>query len=162
MKTVYDHFLNYASSLLKEQDDACKKNVFLGIKAFLSEMDMVAEEDPDGNIARRELVRFRMMPAETFVLFFDNYEVRSQILQFRRECELLAINRIKNNTTITMDAKSRKLREFYDLTAELALDKRYTSWIDDIAYLVQTDLAFATGKSNAISRELADWLAQNS
>ena len=74
----------------------------------------------------------------------------------------MAINRIKNNTTITMDAKSRKLREFYDLTAELALDKRYTSWIDDIAYLVQTDLAFATGKSNAISRELADWLAQNS
>lgn len=162
MKTVYEHFLTYADSQLAGKDDATKKNVVMGIKAFLTEMDMVEEADPEGKISRRELLRFKMMPADTFVAFFEYYEVRSKILQFRRECELLAVNRLKNDTLISTEAKARKLEEFYELVAELALDKRYTSWIDDMAALVKVDLSFATGKSNVISRDLADWLECNS
>lgn len=162
MKTVYEHFLTYADSQLAGKDDATKKNVVMGIKAFLTEMDMVEEADPEGKISRRELLRFKMMPADTFVAFFEYYEVRSKILQFRRECELLAVNRLKNDTLISTKAKARKLEEFYELVAELALDKRYASWIDDMATLVKVDLSFATGKSNVISRDLADWLERNS
>lgn len=162
MKTVYEHFLTYADSQLAGKDDATKKNVVMGIKAFLTEMDMVEEADPEGKISRRELLRFKMMPADTFVAFFEYYEVRSNILQFRRECELLAVNRLKNDTLISTEAKARKLEEFYELVAELALDKRYASWIDDMAALVKVDLSFATGKSNVISRDLADWLERNS
>ena len=162
MKTVYEHFLTYAGSQLAGKDDATKKNVVMGIKAFLTEMDMVEEADPEGKISRRELLRFKMMPADTFVAFFEYYEVRSKILQFRRECELLAVNRLKNDTLISTEAKARKLEEFYELVAELALDKRYASWIDDMAALVKVDLSFATGKSNVISRDLADWLERNS
>lgn len=162
MKTVYEHFLTYADSQLAGKDDATKKNVVMGIKAFLTEMDMVEEADPEGKISRRELLRFKMMPADTFVAFFEYYEVRSKILQFRRECELLAVNRLKNDTLISIEAKARKLEEFYELVAELALDKRYASWIDDMAALVKVDLSFATGKSNVISRDLADWLERNS
>ena len=162
MKTVYEHFLTYADSQLAGKDDATKKNVVMGIKAFLTEMDMVEEADPEGKISRRELLRFKMMPADTFVAFFEYYEVRSKILQFRRECELLAVNRLKNDTLISTEAKARKLEEFYKLVAELALDKRYASWIDDMAALVKVDLSFATGKSNVISRDLADWLERNS
>ena len=162
MKTVYEHFLTYADSQLAGKDDATKKNVVMGIKAFLTEMDMVEEADPEGKISRRELLRFKMMPADTFVSFFEYYEVRSKILQFRRECELLAVNRLKNDTLISTEAKARKLEEFYELVAELALDKRYASWIDDMAALVKVDLSFATGKSNVISRDLADWLERNS
>ena len=162
MKTVYEHFLTYADSQLAGKDDATKKNVAMGIKAFLTEMDMVEEADPEGKISRRELLRFKMMPADTFVAFFEYYEVRSKILQFRRECELLAVNRLKNDTLISTEAKARKLEEFYELVAELALDKRYASWIDDMAALVKVDLSFATGKSNVISRDLADWLERNS
>ncbi len=162
MKTVYEHFLTYADSQLAGKDDATKKNVVMGIKAFLTEMDMVEEADPEGKISRRELLRFKMMPADTFVAFFEYYEVRSKILQFRRECELLAVNRLKNDTLISTEAKARKLEEFYELVAELALDKRYASWIDDMAALVKVDLSFATGKSNVISRDLADWLERNS
>lgn len=162
MKTVYEHFLTYADSQLAGKDDATKKNVVMGIKAFLTEMDMVEEADPEGKISRRELLRFKMMPADTFVAFFEYYEVRSNILQFRRECELLAVNRLKNDTLISTEAKARKLEEFYELVAELALDKRYASWIDDMATLVKVDLSFATGKSNVISRDLADWLERNS
>lgn len=162
MKTVYEHFLTYADSQLAGKDDATKKNVVMGIKAFLTEMDMVEEADPEGKISRRELLRFKMMPADTFVAFFEYYEVRSKILQFRRECELLAVNRLKNDTLISAEAKARKLEEFYELVAELALDKRYASWIDDMAALVKVDLSFATGKSNVISRDLADWLERNS
>lgn len=162
MKTVYEHFLTYADSQLAGKDDATKKNVVMGIKAFLTEMDMVEEADPEGKISRRELLRFKMMPADTFVAFFEYYEVRSKILQFRRECELLAVNRLKNDTLISTEAKARKLEEFYELVAELSLDKRYASWIDDMAALVKVDLSFATGKSNVISRDLADWLERNS
>lgn len=162
MKTVYEHFLTYADSQLAGKDDATKKNVVMGIKAFLTEMDMAEEADPEGKISRRELLRFKMMPADTFVAFFEYYEVRSKILQFRRECELLAVNRLKNDTLISTEAKARKLEEFYELVAELALDKRYASWIDDMAALVKVDLSFATGKSNVISRDLADWLERNS
>ena len=162
MKTVYEHFLTYADSQLAGKDDATKKNVVMGIKAFLTEMDMVEEADPEGKISRRELLRFKMMPADTFVAFFEYYEVRSKILQFRRECELLAVNRLKNDTLISTEAKARKLEEFYELVAGLALDKRYASWIDDMAALVKVDLSFATGKSNVISRDLADWLERNS
>lgn len=162
MKTVYEHFLTYADSQLAGKDDATKKNVVMGIKAFLTEMDMVEEADPEGKISRRELLRFKMMPADTFVAFFEYYEVRSKILQFRRECELLAVNRLKNDTLISTEAKARKLEDFYELVAELALDKRYASWIDDMAALVKVDLSFATGKSNVISRDLADWLERNS
>ena len=162
MKTVYKHFLTYADSQLAGKDDATKKNVVMGIKVFLTEMDMVEEADPEGKISRRELLRFKMMPADTFVAFFEYYEVRSKILQFRRECELLAVNRLKNDTLISTEAKARKLEEFYELVAELALDKRYASWIDDMAALVKVDLSFATGKSNVISRDLADWLERNS
>lgn len=161
MKTVYEHFLTYADSQLAGKDDGTKKNVVMGIKAFLTEMDMVEEADPEGKISRRELLRFKMMPADTFVAFFEYYEVRSKILQFRRECELLAVNRLKNDTLISTEAKARKLEEFYELVAELALDKRYASWIDDVAALVKVDLSFATGKSNVISRDLADWLERN-
>ena len=106
MKTVYEHFLTYADSQLAGKDDATKKNVVMGIKAFLTEMDMVEEADPEGKISRRELLRFKMMPADTFVAFFEYYEVRSKILQFRRECELLAVNRLKNDTLISTEAKS--------------------------------------------------------
>ena len=45
MKTVYEHFLTYADSQLAGKDDATKKNVVMGIKAFLTEMDMVEEAD---------------------------------------------------------------------------------------------------------------------
>lgn len=162
MKTVYEHFLTYADSQLAGKDDATKKNVITGIKAFLTEMDMVEEADPEGKIARRELLRFKMMPVDTFVAFFEYYEIRSKILQFRRECELLAVNRLKNDTLISAEAKARKLAEFYELVAELALDKRYASWIDDMAALVKVDLSFATGKTNVISSDLADWLEHNS
>ena len=162
MKTVYEHFLTYADSQLAGKDDATKKNVVMGIKAFLTEMDMVEEVDVEGKIARRELLRFKMMPADTFVAFFEYYEIRSKILQFRRECELLAVNRLKTDALISTEAKARKLEEFYELVAELALDKRYASWIDDMAALVKVDLSFATGKSNVISRDLADWLERNS
>ena len=162
MKTVYEHFLTYADSQLAGKDDATKKNVVMGIKAFLTEMDMVEEADPEGKISRRELLRFKMMPADTFVAFFEHYEVRSKILQFRRECELLAVNRLKNDTLISTEAKARKLEQFYELVAELALDKRYASWIDDMAALVKVDISFAAGKSNVISRDLANWLDRNS
>lgn len=162
MKTVYEHFLTYADSQLAGKDAATKTNVITGIKAFLTEMDMVEEADPGGKIARRELLRFKMMPVDTFVAFFEYYEIRSKILQFRRECELLAVNRLKNDTLISAEAKARKLAEFYELVAELALDKRYASWIDDMAALVKVDLSFATGKSNVISSDLAEWLEHNS
>lgn len=162
MKTVYEYFLTYADSQLAGKDDATKKNVVMGIKAFLTEMDMVEEADPEGNISRRELLRFKMMPADTFVAFFEYYEVRSKVLQFRRECELLAVNRLKNDTLITTEAQTRKLTEFYDLVAALALDSRYASWIDDIASLIKTDLSFATGKSSAISSNLVEWISRNS
>ena len=158
METVYEHFLTYANSLLAEKDKECKKNVILGIKSFLAEMNIADSPDPDGRIADRELLRFKLMPAETFVTYFENYEIRSRILQFRRECELLAVKRLNNNTLISTEEKTHKLADFYELAAELASDKRYASWIDEMLTLVRTDLSFATGKTNIISRDLAEWL----
>ena len=162
MKTVYEHFLRFADSLLAEKGDECKKNVASGMKAFLAEMDICNEVDPEGKISNRELLRFKMMPVDTFVAFFEYYEVRSRIVQFRRGCELLAVNRLKTGSLISNDAKARKLTEFYELVTELTLDKRYSSWIDDMATLVKTDLSFATGQSNVISRDIAEWLEMNS
>lgn len=162
MKTVYEYFLTYADSLLTEKDSACKRNVALGIKAFLAEMELADLPDPDGRISERESLRFKLMPAETFVAYFENYKIRSRILQFQRECRLLAVSRLKNNTLISAEEKTRKLSDFYELVAELALDKRYTSWIDEMAMLVKADLSFATGKTNMISRDLAEWLERNS
>ena len=66
MKTVYDWFCEYAQGVLMGRDQSCKENVTAGIRAFLTEMDMLEESDPDGKVSRRELLRFKMMPADTF------------------------------------------------------------------------------------------------
>ena len=162
MKTVYEVFLDFANSRLSERSEECRRNVAAGIKAFLTEIDVCNEIDSTGDIANRELIRFQLMPADTFAAFFEHYEVRSQITRFRKECELLAQNRLKNDSLISSEVKTRKLTEFYELVAELAKDNRYSSWIDDMAALVRTDLSFAAGQSNTISQDLADWFEMNS
>ena len=159
MKTVCENFLTYSNSLLTGTDDSCKKKVALGIKAFLCGRDMLEKADPDGRIARRELLLFKKMPVDTFVTFFENYEICSEILQFRRDCERLATKRLINDTLISPETKTRKLSDFYDLIAELALDNRYSSWIDDITVQVRLDLAFAAGQTANVSDDIVERFA---
>ena len=154
MKTVYEHFLSYMNTLLAEKDAKCKENVVSGIKSFLAEMDLDEKVDPEGRISHRELYRFKMMPIDTFIAFFENYEIRSKILQFRRGCAVLALNRLKTGNIIDESVRYCKLATFYELVSALAVDKRYTSWIDDQARGVKANLAFAAGKSNVISEDL--------
>lgn len=160
MKTVYEWFREYAQDVLADRDRRCKENVTAGIRAFLMEMDMLEESDPDGKVSRRELLRFKMMPTDTFAAFFEHYEERSRILQFRSDCALLAMNRLQNGVLLSKDAKILKLSSFFELTAELAKDSRYVSWISEVFALVQKDLAFAAGQSNGLSDDMAEWLGQ--
>lgn len=160
MKTVYEWFQEYAQGVLADKDRRCKENIAAGIRAFLMEMDILEQSDPDGKVSRRELLRFKMMPTDTFAAFFEHYEERSRILQFRSECALLAMDRLQNGVLLSKDAKILKLSSFFDLTAELAKDSRYASWISEMLALVKKDLSFATGQSNEVSDDLAEWLGQ--
>lgn len=155
MKTVYDHFWAYADNLLEGKDNTCKRNVALGLKALLRERGMLEEADPDGRIANRDLTLFKLMPVDTFIACFENYELCAKILQFRMNCERLATARLISDALISAEAKMQKLADFYDLVADLALDNRYSSWIDDIATQVRLDLAFAAGQTVNVSDEVA-------
>lgn len=160
MKTVYDWFCEYAQGVLMGRDQSCKENVTAGIRAFLTEMDMLEESDPDGKVSRRELLRFKMMPADTFAAFFEHYEERSKILQFRSECALLAMRRLQSGVLLSRDAKITKLSSVFELAAGLVKDSRYASWIDEMLASIQKDLAFAAGQSNELSDDMAEWLGQ--
>lgn len=155
MNTVYDNFLSFASPLINYLDEDQKERVLHGIKVFLLELDLFDKDDVKKKIANRELTRFRLMPAKTFVDYFDYYTEKSEIIQIRRESLLLALNRVSEDRCISVSVKAMKITKFYDLASALAADSRYASWIDDTAHDIRIDLSFACGQSNEISEELA-------
>lgn len=159
--TVYDCFLRLSAPKLTGQSLECQTRVYSGIRSFLEEMDLLCTDDPSGKISKREFFRFQLMPNETFVTYFEFYQICSQIAQLHKECELLAINRLKNNSTISEKIKHQKINAFYELATVVAGDRRYASWIDDMLYVIKLELSFAAGQTNAISKDLAEWLKTN-
>lgn len=155
MKTVYEYFTVFASALLAERTDYSKELLEQGIRAYLSEIGITGEPLEGANrVARRELMRFKLMPPATFIAFFENYEQRLKIAQLVRECDLLAISRLRNDKTIDESVYNAKVNELYTLASGLSLDSRYRGWLDEVTQNAMISLKFAHGISNEISENV--------
>jgi hypothetical protein len=97
------------------------------------------------------LIRFRGISPSEFVSFFSNYELRSKIEEFHRECSDLALNRLKTGATISEDQYKEKIQAYYQLATGLASDSRYSSWLSEIGREVSLDLKFSVNLSDVVS-----------
>lgn len=154
MKTVYDYFIDFANSLLKDAKDYDSEKLQKGIFCYLQELDVCHVTENAQKIAERETIRFSGMMAHTFIAFFETFSIRSCIVQLEKECELLAIIRLQENKQITNDVYLSKLNSFYEIASGIVNDKRYTAWLDDVTQHIITCLKFASGQTDEITEEI--------
>jgi len=154
MKTVYDYFIDFTNSLLKENSNYNNQKLRNGIKEYLLELDICDNTENAEKIAERELIRFRDMTPQTFIAFFETFSVRTRIIQLAKECELLAVLRIQEDKKTSKEIYDEKLNTFYNLAAEIVGDRRYTSWLDDATECIISSLKFASGQTDEISEKI--------
>lgn len=154
MKTVYDHFIDFTNSLLKEQSNHDDQKLRNGIMEYLLELDVCDITENAERIAERELIRFRGMTAQTFTAFFETFSIRTRIVQLVKESELLAVLRLQEGKTIQKEIYDGKLKSFYELAALIVSDRIYTAWLDDATECIIASLKFASGQTEEISEEI--------
>lgn len=154
MKTVYDYFIDFANSLLKDTKDYDSEKLQKGICCYLQELDVCHITENAQKIAERESIRFSGMTTHTFIAFFETFSIRTRIVQLEKECELLAIIRLQEKKQISNEVYSIKLNSFYEMASGIVNDKRYTSWLDDMTQHIITCLKFASGQTDEINEEI--------
>lgn len=154
MKTVYDYFVDFANSFLKDTNDYDGEKLQKGIFCYLQELDVCHITENAQKIAERETIRFNGMTTHTFIAFFETFSIRSSIIQLEKECELLAIIRLQEKKQISNEVYLSKLNLFYEIASGIVNDKRYTTWLDDVTQHIITCLKFASGQTDEITEEI--------
>lgn len=162
MKTVYDIFIEYYTSI--RQSLGSSQSVEKGIAAYLNSIGLLedgTDEKSNTKIAQRELARFKIMPPHTFITFFENFELREQIMRVQKECRSIAISRVVSGKITDESVYKEKIDELYKHAAILASDKRYKGWLDEIIEDVTYCLKFAGGISDTIPDSVVEDLEYN-
>lgn len=155
MNHVIDYFKEFAFSLLGKSFPSEYTDVVDGMKYYIKEHQL--DEYENAEIAsKRELVRFRGISPSDFVAFFSNYELRSKIEMFRRDCSNLALNRLSTGSVISEEQFKENFQAYYQLSADLASDPRYSSWLSRIGKDISIDLRFAANLSDVVSEEVVN------
>ena len=154
--TVYESFIDLVSDLIEDCPLEKQKLVCDGIRSYLDKMGGADRTERAEQLARREWMRFRGISEKSFVAFFENYKLRSKIEQFKNECMILAIHRLKNEARITADEYDRRLSAFFELAAGIVTDSRYTPWLETITENVTGDLLFASGRTDRVRHEIVE------
>lgn len=159
MKTVYDIFVEYYTTIQKSSENT--QSVEHGIAAYLNSIGLLedsSDEKSNSRIAQRELARFKVMPLDTFITFFENFELRDQINQIKRDCKLMAINRALTSKTIDQETYKKKIDELYKHATTFATDKRYKGWLDEIIKDITDCLKFAVGSLDVMPDSVTESL----
>lgn len=156
MKTAYNCFVEYFHTIKTGNYDPVP--VERGIADYLENIGLGKDagiQDAE-KAAARELMRFRLMPEDTFVTFFDNYAARKQVERLLEETESLAFECAAGGNRITRDTYSDKINRFYSISADIAGDKRYSEWIEAVHDEVTANLKYAAGLSGKIPEKISE------
>jgi len=159
MKTVFDYFAEHYTVISSAPE--VPQSIREGIAAYLGSIGLGldgADEGVNKKIARRELMRFKLMPQSTFAAFFENFELREQINRVSKECKLMAINRAVSGKTVDEAACKVKMVALYDSATPLSSDRRYKGWLDETTVEIAACLKFAAGVSDAVPDSVAEAL----
>lgn len=156
MKTVYDLFIDFAYSLLGGTNEYDVKKIERGISDYLNVRGVHSLTKDADKIVQRELTRFRGISPQAFSAFFETYDIRSRIVRFKDECDMLAIDRLRHNKQISKEAYTDRIERFFKLASEIAGDRRYTAWLDEISHDVTVNLEFASGQSNKVCEDTVE------
>lgn len=150
MKSIYQYFVDYYDSIKSPNSNSAL--VYEGIRAYL-ESRYIDPDDPadaEPQFGENELYRFRLMPPQTFQTYFEYYELRDRIITIEMETGLLALNRAVEGKTITESVYQNKINQFFALSADLAGDKRYSSWIRERSAAISENLKYAIGATDEV------------
>lgn len=151
MKKTYDYFIEYYEAI--SSDDDYSSDVEVGIFAYLDSIELIdykADDDAHEKIARRELARFKLMPLGTFVIFFENFNIREKLMVVLKESRLLALQRLTFEKTITEEIYRTEMARFYSIAESIASDSRYSGWLKNVSRKVAEHLRFAMGTTERI------------
>lgn len=148
MRTVFEHFIEYYQGIRMPLE--CSANVKAGIYDYLQSIGLAEIRHDSEKIACRELTRFRLMPLETFEMFFANYQQRTQIEQLIKDCEILAIDRADSGRMISRENYIANMNRFYSLSAPFASKKNYAGWLNDKTGEIEQLLKYASGISDIV------------
>lgn len=158
MKEVYNYFIIYYKSILESNNYS--NEVEKGIVDYLKSVDLFEcnESDLDyEKIANNELKRFKFMPYDTFVAFFENYAVREQLISLEKECYVLATERFINNRIVSNDVYKEKMKTFYEIAEKIVSDKRYSGWLDELSNTCSLLLKFASGMVDIVPQTIDEY-----
>jgi len=156
MKRVYDYFVQYYRNLSLQPS---LEEVEQGIYSYLDTIeliDYIANDDDHQRIAERELARFKLMPYETFVLFFKNFSAREKAHEIVNECRFLAMNRVVSKDIISEEVYKNKMEAFYQSISCIAIEQQYSEWIRELTLTIKSSLDFAIGKTNDIPEDIIE------
>jgi hypothetical protein len=161
MKSVYDRFIEHYARICLS--DEVSQDVREGIEAYLGSIGLLgagADERTNEKNARRELMRFKLMPEQTFAAFFEKYELRRQIDEVLDECRQMAIGRAVSGRLTDEGFCRGKMEELYRQATPLSSDKRYKGWLDEKTRDIAECLKFAAGLSDAVPDAIAESLIE--
>ena len=154
--TVYESFVRLIPEPIMDCPTEVRKSVLEGIHSYLNKMGGAERTEKAEQLAKREWMRFQGISKNSFVSFFANYELRSQIEQAKKECAIMAIHRINDGVQITAEDYERKLSSFYEMASGIVTDTRFAAWLEDITENVTGDLLFAAGRTDRVRHEVVE------
>ena len=157
MKKVFDYFREYYESLFP--DGTTNDEVLDGIRFFLDNAGINPDEENNAEkTAMREMGRFKLMPRESFEIFFRSYPARIKVEELRNRCETCAMDRAWNGNLLEVSQYDKMIQEFFDLTMPLLKEQELKSWIMQCEEESSGCLSYAAGKTEQMPESIEERL----